>query len=140
MIFPALHRFAQSRGLLDDLDFTEQTIHAVIHLDASGAFTGLFPVGDKKAPVKKSVSRIAARNSAAIACLGADTANRVLPGLEPDAKPITVATQSLFLEQLRALHAATHPFPTPRTADLATAGASAGLSRRADARDASRGA
>ncbi len=107
MIFPALHRFAQSRGLLDDLDFTEQTIHAVIHLDAAGAFVGLFPVGDKKAPVKKSVSRIAARNSAAIACLGADTANRVLPGLEPDAKPITVATQTLFLEQLRAVHAAT---------------------------------
>lgn len=105
MIFPALHRFAQSRGLLDDVDFTEQTIHAVLHLDASGAFTGLFPVGDKKAPVKKAVSRIAARNSAAIACLGADTANRVLPGLEPEAKPITVATQSLFLEQLRALHA-----------------------------------
>jgi CRISPR-associated protein Csd1 len=107
MIFPALHRFAQSRGLLDDLDFTEQTLHAVIHLSASGAFTGLFPVGDKKAPVKKSVSRIAARNSAAIACLGADTANRVLPGLEPDAKPITVATQSLFLDQLRAVHVAT---------------------------------
>jgi CRISPR-associated protein Csd1 len=107
MIFPALHRFAQSRGLLDDLDFTEQTIHAVIHLDAIGGFAGLFPVGDKKAPVKKSVSRIAARNSAAIACLGADTANRVLPGLEPDAKSITVATQSLFLEQLRALHAST---------------------------------
>jgi CRISPR-associated protein Csd1 len=107
MIFSALHRFAQSRGLLDDLDFTEQTLHAVIHLDVYGGFTGLFPVGDKKAPVKKPVSRIAARNSAAIACLGADTANRVLPGLEPDAKPITAATQSLFLEQLRAVHAAT---------------------------------
>jgi CRISPR-associated protein Csd1 len=107
MIFPALHRFAQSRGLLDDLDFTEQIIHAVIHLDASGAFTGIIPVGDKKAPVKKPVSRIAARNSAAIACLGADTANRVLPGLEPDAKPITIATQTLFLEQLRAVHTTT---------------------------------
>lgn len=107
MIFPALHRFAQSRGLLDDLDFTEQTLHAVIHLSATGAFIGIFPVGDKKVPVRKSVSRIAARNSAAIACLGADTANRVLPGLEPDAKPITISTQSLFLDQLRAVHTAT---------------------------------
>lgn len=106
MIFPALHRFALSRGLLDDLDFTEQTIHAVIDLRADGAFVGLQPVGDKKNPVKRGVSRIAARNSSAIACLGADTANRVVPGLEPNAKGITIATQALFLEQLRAAHSA----------------------------------
>lgn len=105
MIFPALHRFALSRGLLDDLDFTEQTIHAVIDLRDDGGFVGLQPVGDKKNPVKRGVSRIASRNSAAIACLGADTANRVIPGLEPNAKPITIATQALFLEQLRAAQA-----------------------------------
>lgn len=110
MIFPALHRFAQSRGLLDDLDFTEQTIHAVINLQTDGTFVGVFPVGDKKNPVKKAVSRIGARNSAAIACLGADTANRVIPGLDPDANRFAVETQSLFVAQLREVHAATlHP-------------------------------
>lgn len=107
MIFPALHRFAQSRGLLDDLDFTEQTIHARIDLRADGAFVGIFPVGEKKAPVKKSVSRIGARNSAAIACLGADTANRILPGLDADANRLALETQKLFLDQLRAVQTET---------------------------------
>lgn len=110
MIFPALHRFALSRSLLDDLDFTEQTIHARIDLRADGVFIGVFPVGDKKDPVKKSVSRIGARNSAAIACLGADTSNRIIPGLDPDANRLAVETQTLFLEQLRIVHASTqHP-------------------------------
>jgi CRISPR-associated protein Csd1 len=107
MIFPALHRFALSHGLLDDLDFTEQTIHARIDLRADGAFIGVFPVGDKKAPVKKPISRIGARNSAAIACLGADTANRVIPGLDPYANRLAIETQTLFLEQLRTVHLAT---------------------------------
>jgi CRISPR-associated protein Csd1 len=107
MIFPALHRFALSHGLLDDLDFTEQVIHARIDLRVDGTFVGVFPIGDKKEPVKKPVSRIAARNSAAIACLGADTANRVIPGLDPAANRLAVETQSLFVEQLRAVHAAT---------------------------------
>jgi CRISPR-associated protein Csd1 len=110
MIFPALHRFALSRGLLDDLDFTEQTIHARIDLRTDGTLVGIFPVGDKKSPVKKAVSRIAARNSAAIACLGADTANRIIPGLDPDANRLALETQTLFLTQLRAVEAATnHP-------------------------------
>ena len=110
MIFPALHRFALSRGLLDDLDFAEQTIHARIDLRSDGTFVGVFPVGDKKDPVKKSISRIGARNSAAIACLGADTANRVIPGLDPEANRLAVETQTLFLEQLRTVHTATaHP-------------------------------
>lgn len=110
MIFPALHRFALSRGLLDDLDFTEQTIHARIDLRADGTLIGVVPVGDKKSPVKKSVSRIAARNSAAIACLGADTANRIIPGLDPDANRLALETQKLFLAQLRAVQTATnHP-------------------------------
>ncbi|HLP10212.1 MAG TPA: type I-C CRISPR-associated protein Cas8c/Csd1 [Opitutaceae bacterium] len=110
MIFPALHRFALSRGLLDDLDFTEQTIHARIDLRADGTLVGVFPVGDKKDPVKKAISRIGARNSAAIACLGADTANRVIPGLDPDANRLAVETQTLFFEQLRTVHTATaHP-------------------------------
>lgn len=107
MIFPALHRFAQSRGLLDDVDFTAQTIHARIDLRADGTLTGIFPVGDKKAPIKKAISRISARNSAAIACLGADTANRVIPGLDPDAKRLALETQTLFLAQLHTVHAAT---------------------------------
>lgn len=110
MIFPALHRFALSRGLLDDLDFTEQTIHARVDLRADGSLVGVFPIGDKKDPVKKSVSRIGARNSAAIACLGADTANRVIPGLDPTANRLAVETQTLFVEQLRTVHASTqHP-------------------------------
>jgi CRISPR-associated protein Csd1 len=110
MIFPALHRFALSRGLLDDLDFTEQTIHARIDLRPDGTLVGVFPVGDKKDPVKKAISRIGARNSAAIACLGADTANRVIPGLDPEANRLAVETQTLFLEQLRTVHTATaHP-------------------------------
>jgi len=107
MIFPALHRFAQSRGLLDDLDFTDQTIHARIDLRADGTFVGVFPIGEKKAPVKKPVSRIGARNSAAIACLGADTANRILPGLDPDANRLALETQKLFLEQLRSVQSET---------------------------------
>lgn len=108
MIFPALHRFALSHGLLDDLDFTEQTIHARIDLRADGSFVGVFPIGYKKEPVKKPISRIAARNSAAIACLGADTSNRVIPGLDPDANRLAVETQTLFADQLRAVHAATN--------------------------------
>ena len=107
MIFPALHRFAQSRGLLDDLDFTDQTIHARIDLRADGAFVGVFPVGEKKAPIKKPVSRIGARNSAAIACLGADTANRILPGIDPEANRLALETQKLFLEQLRSVQSET---------------------------------
>ena len=110
MIFPALHRFAQSRGLLDDLDFTEQTIHAVVSLRGDGSLVGVFPVGDKKNPVKKAVSRIGARNSAAIACLGADTANRIIPGIDPDANRFAIETQALFLNQLRSVHATVkHP-------------------------------
>jgi CRISPR-associated protein Csd1 len=110
MIFPALHRFAVTRGLLDDLDFTEQTIHAIIDLRADGTLIGVFPVGDKKNPLKKNVSRISARNSAAIACLGADTANRILPGLDADANRLALETQSLFLAQLSAVQLATaHP-------------------------------
>ena len=108
MIFPALHRFAQSRGLLDDLDFTEQTLHAVIHLDATGAFTGLFPVGDKKAPVKKSVSRIGNRNSAPIPYLGADQANRIIPELDSSANNLVIKTQEAFANQLKLVHAETN--------------------------------
>ncbi len=107
MIFPSLYRFALSRNLLDDLDFTEQVIRARIDLEADGAFVGVFSVGDRKEPVKKQVSRIAARNSAAIACLGADTANRILPGLDPEANRLAVETQILFLEQLRAVYSKT---------------------------------
>jgi len=107
MIFPALHRFAQSRGLLDDLDFTDQTIHARIDLTADGSLVGIVPVGEKKSPVKKAVSRIGARNSAAIPCLGADTANRIIPGLDPEANRLAVESQGLFLAQLREVAAAT---------------------------------
>lgn len=107
MIFPALHRFALSRGLLDDLDFAEQTIHARIDLRPDGTLVGVFPIGDKKDPVKKAISRIGARNSAAIACLGADTSNRVIPGLDPEANRLAIETQTLFLEQLRTVHTAT---------------------------------
>lgn len=107
MIFPALHRFAQSRGLLDDLDFTEQTIHAVIDLRADGKLIGIFSVGDKGNPIKKAVSRIASRTSAAIACLGADTANRIVPGLDPAANRLALETQTLFVAQLRAVEGAT---------------------------------
>jgi len=108
MLFPALHRFALSRHLLDDLDFVEQTIHARIDLRADGSLIGIFSVGDKKSPKKLPVSRIAARNSAAIACLGADTSNRIIPGLDPDANDLALQTQGLFLAQLRAAQSASN--------------------------------
>ncbi|MDQ8201754.1 type I-C CRISPR-associated protein Cas8c/Csd1 [Pelagicoccus sp. SDUM812003] len=105
MIFPALYRFAQAKGLLEELDFTEQTLRAVIDLKPDGSYIGTFPVGTKNDPIKKPVSKIPARNSAAIACLGADTANRVVPNLDPEANKFAIATQNLFLEQLKSLAA-----------------------------------
>ncbi|MDR3228471.1 MAG: type I-C CRISPR-associated protein Cas8c/Csd1, partial [Puniceicoccales bacterium] len=105
MIFPALHRFAQSRHLLDDLDFVGQTLRGYLNLDATGHLLGAFPLGTKNAPIVRPVSKLPPRNSTAIAALGADTASRVIPGFDPAANRLAVQTQALFLEQLRTARA-----------------------------------
>jgi len=105
MIFPALHRFALSRGLLDDPDFTTQVIGCRAHLTNDGTFVGFFAVGDKKNPIKKSVSLTSSRTASAVACLGADNAKRIIPGLSPEEKQRDRETQSLFLGLLKELNA-----------------------------------
>ena len=106
MIFQALHRFAKNRRLLDDLDFVQQTIHCVLRLRSDGSAAKVFRVSDQAQTKRVSVSRIPPRNSAAIACLGADTLNRVIPDFDPEANTFAHATQRLFLEQLEAVSAA----------------------------------
>ena len=88
MIFPALHRFAKNRGLLDDLDFVEQTIHCVLRLRPDGSLAGIVRATDKEQSKRFLVSKIPPRNSAAIACLGADTLNRVIPAFDPEANDL----------------------------------------------------
>jgi CRISPR-associated protein Csd1 len=100
MIFQALHRFAKARGLLDDLDFVEQPIHCVIRLGRDGSLAGIVRVTDTTQTKRILVSRIPARTSAAIACLGADTLNRVIPDFDPEANKFARQSQKLFVQQL----------------------------------------
>lgn len=106
MIFQALHRFAKDHDLLSDIDFTPQRIAAYIGLSDAGKFEGIFPTGDKREPVVLPVSKTPPRNSAAIPALGADTASRIIPGLDPKANPFAVKTQELFVTQLKSAQAA----------------------------------
>ncbi len=106
MIFPALHRFAKGRGLLDDLDFVEQTIHCVLRLTQDGVLAGVVRVSGNDQTKKVFVSKIPPRTSAAIACLGADTINRVIPDFDPEANPFAHKSQKLFVERLEAVSAA----------------------------------
>lgn len=101
MIFQALYRFAKIQRLLDDLDFVEQPIHCVIRLQRDGSLAGLVRVTDKTQTKRVLVSKIPARNSAAIACVGADTLNRIVPGFDPEANDFARQTQKLFVEQLK---------------------------------------
>ena len=111
MIFQKLHAFAKQRGLLDDLDFVTQTIHGVIPLKADGTLAGApLRLGDKKKPVVRSTAKLPARNSAAIAGLGADTLGRIVPGFDPAANAFARLTQQLFREQMASVNAAQ---PTP---------------------------
>jgi len=103
MIFPALHRFAKDRGLLDDLDFVEQTIHCVLRLRQAGSLAGVLRVSDRDQTKRVLVSKIPPRTSAAIACLGADTLNRVIPYFDPEANDFARKTQTLFLDQLESV-------------------------------------
>jgi CRISPR-associated protein Csd1 len=110
MIFPALHRFAKTHGLLDDLDFVEQTIHCVLRLEQDGSLASVVRASDKESSRQVRVAKIPARTSAAIACLGADTLNRVIAGFDPEANKFAQQTQSLFVDQLESVQAMTpHP-------------------------------
>jgi CRISPR-associated protein Csd1 len=100
MIFQALHRFAKAQGLLDDLDYVEQPIHCVIRLGPDGSLAGIVRVTDKTQTKRVLVSRLPARTSAAIACLGADTFNRVIPEFDPEANKFARQSQKLFVQQL----------------------------------------
>ena len=100
MIFQALYRFAKSQNLLDDTQFTDQTIHCVIRLRRSGSLAGILRVTDKEQTKRILVSKISSRNSAAIACLGSDTLNRVVPHFDSKANAFARKTQKLFIEQL----------------------------------------
>jgi CRISPR-associated protein Csd1 len=106
MIFQALHRFAQARGLLNDLDFVEQTIHCALRLGGNGSLLTVIRVSDKDQSRKIFVSKIPPRTSAAIACLGADTLNRVIPDFDSQANLFARKTQQLFIEQLHRVSAA----------------------------------
>jgi len=110
MIFQALHRFAKTHGLLDDLDFVEQTIHCVLRLEQDGSLASVVRASDKDNSRQVRVAKIPARTSAAIACLGADTLNRVIAGFDPEANKFAQQTQSLFVDQLESVLATTpHP-------------------------------
>jgi len=103
VIFQALYRFAKSRKLLDDLDFTEQAVHCVIRLRRSGSVVGIVRVTDKDQTKRVLVSKIPPRTSAAIACLGSDTLNRVIPHFDSEANAFARQTQKLFIHQLEAV-------------------------------------
>jgi CRISPR-associated protein Cas8c/Csd1 subtype I-C len=105
MIFPVLHRFAKIRGLLDDVDFVEQTIHCVLRLEQDGSLASVVPASDKENVMRARVAKLPARTSAAIACLGADTLNRVIPGFDPEANKFAQQTQSLFIGKLETVQA-----------------------------------
>ncbi len=128
MIFQKLHAFARQRGLLDDLDFVGQTIHGVFSLRVDGTLAGApLPLGEKKKPFVKSTAKLPARNSAAIAGLGADTLGRIVPGFDPAANAFARRTQQLFLEQMAAINAAQaqpHPGLTAIVAFLQSLAAS----------------
>src|SRR2546425_180826 len=100
MIFPSLHRFAKNRGLVDDLDFVDQVIHCVVRLRLDGSLAAIVRTSDRQNSKKVPVSKIPARTSAAIACLGADTINRVVPGFDSEANNFARQTQALFVDQL----------------------------------------
>ena len=100
MIFPALYRFATNHGLLEDLDFVGQTIHCVFLLHLDGTLSSIVR-GDVKGI---GVSRIPPRTASAIACLGADTLNRVIPNFDPEANDFARQTQKLFVSQLEAAY------------------------------------
>jgi CRISPR-associated protein Csd1 len=103
MIFQALYRFAKSQKLLDDLDFTEQAIHCVIRLRRSGSLAGILRVTDKDQTKRVLIAKIPTRTSAAIACLGSDTLNRVVPHFDSKANAFAKQTQKLFIEQLESV-------------------------------------
>lgn len=100
MIFPALYRFAKNHNLLDDLDFVEQTIHCVLRLDLNGHLLSIANVEDDANPIVAPVSRIAGRNSKAIASIGADQIVRVIPRFDLEAKKFVVQSQVLFRNQM----------------------------------------
>lgn len=99
MIFPALYRFATNNGLLEDFDFVGQTIHCVICLHLDGTLSNIVR-GDVSDVM---VSRISPRTSSAIAYLGADTLNRVIPDFDAEANDFAKKTQKLFVSQLEAV-------------------------------------
>lgn len=103
MIFQSLHQLAQDRGLLADLEFVEQKIHWALRLDSDGSLSSVVQLSTKDNERSLSISKIPSRTSRAIACLGADTVDRVIPEFVPDEKPRSVKTQALFLAQLEAV-------------------------------------
>src|SRR5437763_1365849 len=50
------------------------------------------------------ISQIPPRTSSAIACLGADTLNRVIPDFDSEANDFARKTQKLFVSQLEAVY------------------------------------
>lgn len=106
MIFQALHRFARNhtlpdgRGLMDDLDFVEQTIHCVIRVRGDGSLGAIIRTTDKTQELKGHVAKLPPRNSKAIPCLGADTLDRVIPKFDRKPNAFPRQTQQLFLRQL----------------------------------------
>lgn len=107
MIFPALHRFAKDRGLLGDTAFEEKTLHCALFLRADGSLASVLPLTDKTNKRIVKVAKLPFRGSKAIACLGADTLGRVVPGFDPEANKFAIQTQQLFREQLSQVHADT---------------------------------
>ncbi len=110
MIFQELHKFAQREHLLDAIEFTSQKIRFSINIDINGIYKSISPLGNGKEGLTLDISKIPSRNSRAIACLGADTLDRVLPGFNPEVKERTIETQKLFLQQMKSIAADTqHP-------------------------------
>ncbi|MFA6287424.1 MAG: type I-C CRISPR-associated protein Cas8c/Csd1 [Opitutaceae bacterium] len=110
MIFPALYRFAKARGLLGDTAFEEKTLHCALLLRADGSLASVVTLTDKTNKRIVKVAKLPFRGSKAIACLGADTLGRVVPGFDPEANKFAIQTQQLFRDQLAQVHAdAPHP-------------------------------
>jgi len=116
MIFQALYRFAKNRklpdgrGLLDDLDHDAQVIQCVIRLASDGQLLGIVNESDRKTPLVCEVSEIGSRTSEAIAAIGADTLNRIVPGFSPQEKERDRQTQRLFARIMAQIARSTkHP-------------------------------
>jgi CRISPR-associated protein Csd1 len=96
MIFQALYQFAKEQKLLDDLDHDNQGIHCVIRLSQTGDFLGVIDERERATVLEIPVSEIGSRTSAAIAAIGADTMNHVIPGHSSKEKERDRQTQRLF--------------------------------------------